>query len=128
MTCHPALPQPLAQVTVVDGAEGDCNVVDFCRLPTKNDGKTVYQDKAWRRAIIDTGPKAKAQNIIATLQLLATTQSFPALATDPAWSMVPEVEELQVRDQTVLIEDGAVMNSSPHTQISTEDIYIEIKK
>lgn len=99
--------QPLAQVTVVDGDEGDCNVVDFCRLATTqspstppNPPKTVYADAAWRRTIIDTGPSKKQTNIVATLQLLATKQPYPALATDPDGAKIPMLEELQVRDQT----------------------------
>ena len=97
--------QPLAQVSVVDGDEGDCNVVDFCRLATMTDAsispKTVYQDEAWRRTIIDTGPNGgqKAINIVATLRLLATQQSYPALATDPTYSEIPVLDELQVRDR-----------------------------
>lgn len=97
--------QPLAQVTVVDGDEGDCNVVDFCRLATMTDASTppkiVYQDEAWRRTIIDTGPAGgqKAINIVATLELLATQQSYPALATDQTWSEIPVLDELQVRDR-----------------------------
>lgn len=91
---------------MVDGDEGDCNVVDFCRLATTQSTslppKTVYPDAAWRRTIIDTGPKKKATNIVATLELLATEQCYPALATDPtgADTEVPLLEELQVRDQT----------------------------
>ncbi|KAK4695864.1 competence protein ComEC, partial [Lecanoromycetidae sp. Uapishka_2] len=93
---------PLAQVTVVDGLEGDCNVVDFCHLATKTSASTppttVYQNNAWRRTIIDTGPAKgkKGKNIVATLRLLATQQSLPALSTDPTWSQIPAVNELQI--------------------------------
>ena len=89
----------------MDGDEGDCNVVDFCRLATMTDASTspmtVYQDEAWRRTIIDTGPTGgqKAINIVATLRLLATQQSYPALATDPTSSVIPVLDELQVRDR-----------------------------
>ena len=93
-------------MTVIDGNEGDCNVVDYCQKPLVDDGtgKLVYDEVAWRRSIIDTGPsgtkpganKRIGPNITNTLVGVIDNLRFPALATDTDWGPVPFVNELQV--------------------------------
>ncbi|KAF2660359.1 hypothetical protein K491DRAFT_711855 [Lophiostoma macrostomum CBS 122681] len=82
---------PLAQITVVESDEGDCNVVDFCGKPFKTNRE--YQENSWRRTIIDTGPSNK--NIVRTLCFLAVQQGVPTIDGNAVYG-TPKVHELQI--------------------------------
>ena len=84
---------------MIDGNEGDCNVVDFCRLPLESGD---YQAGSWRRVVIDTGPSGGivptvGQGITNTLVNVTTNLSFPKLDSETAWDLTPAINELQVR-------------------------------
>ncbi|KAI0444948.1 hypothetical protein F4803DRAFT_548580 [Xylaria telfairii] len=82
--------RPLAQITVVDAGVGDCNIVDFCHYSPNLKG---YEDKPWRRTIIDTGPPN--QKIQRTLAKLVEEQTLP-VQSSLARPVVPVVHELQI--------------------------------
>ena len=85
---------------MIDGNEGDCNIVDFCHLPLNGSN---YAPKSWRRTIIDTGPSSNQFNptrgdeITNTLVNVATELCFPKLDGQSTWQPVQAVDELQVR-------------------------------
>ncbi|KIM92810.1 hypothetical protein OIDMADRAFT_62204 [Oidiodendron maius Zn] len=81
--------EPWAQVTVLDAAHGDCNVVDMCLVQRDNTGAYIkfLNESSYMRILIDTGPNSTVNldNLVNVLknygqpmvQTNSGTPSFP---------------------------------------------------
>ncbi|QKX64060.1 uncharacterized protein TRUGW13939_11233 [Talaromyces rugulosus] len=88
------LDRPIGQVTVFDGAHGDCNLIDLCQFPPEEKNRT-HKTPLWRRILIDTG--AKKEVLAKTVATAIRTHPVPAVTkTDASRHEVPPLREMQI--------------------------------
>ncbi|KAF3929616.1 hypothetical protein ABW19_dt0210422 [Dactylella cylindrospora] len=101
--------QAFAQVTVVDGDHGDCNIVDLCQyLPAE---ALRRKEPVWRRVLVDTGYN-KADGVVANAIFHALTKRGAPVPDNAAVMNVPPMSQIQIThfDVDHIGNAGTVLN------------------
>ncbi|KAK6352207.1 hypothetical protein TWF730_009037 [Orbilia blumenaviensis] len=90
---QPDTPKIFAQVTVIDGGVGDCNIVDLCQYPKEQAG--TRREPQWRRLLVDTG-FPKADGVVAGAILAALQKRALPVPRSAQNLVVPPLSQIQI--------------------------------